>query len=116
MGVARAEVMGRTLPLEVNPPKPRFTVLCKADGTLLASVYATSQGFLLLSQNPRARRLNLTTKVTTRYLATTVHMLDAVGDDLELHCQKCKQWRPLGDQELLRTMCATPPRRGRHTV
>ena len=116
LGRAMFEVMGRTLPPEVNLPTPRFTVLCKTDGELLASVYATSQGFLLLRKSPRARRVNLATGVTTRYLATAAGMVDAAGDDLELHCQKCKQWRPIGNQKTLRTICDTPPRRGRHIV
>ena len=116
LGIALFEVKGRTLPPEVNPQAPRFTVLCQGVGALLASVHATSQGFLLLRQTPRARRVNIATGLTTRYPATAAYMVDDTGDDLELYCPDCKHWRPVGDQALLRTLCDTPPRRGRHTV
>ena len=114
LGIALFEVRGRTLPPDVQQPSPRLTLTCHGCGALLAGIYATTVGHLLLSERPReGRRIASDGTLVERSTAVSASMLDQIGDNLELRCKKCNVWRALPDQDRLTQLCQAPPPRRR---
>ena len=110
LGIALFEVRGRTLPPEMAAPSPRLTVTCHGCRGQLAGIYACTVGTLLLLDRPRARRQSGPDGALLRTNAVSAAMLDEVGDDLELWCQKCTCWRSMPDQSTLAQLISAKSR------